>query len=991
MSSSLSLPLASDRESLDAERLRIRALITQCARGDARFGRHDRMLYATDASLYQVEPIGVFIPATVEDGAKAVRALLHAGVPILPRGGGTALAGQTVNHAVVIDFSAHCRGIGAFDAAARTVEVEAGVVLDQLNAFLAPSELMFGADVATSSHATLGGMIGNNSAGANSILYGRTVENLEAVEVLLPDGSQLWLTEGGAEHDPRQRVLVESLARVVRGVESEIRERIPKILRHVDGYNFDLLLAQLDASSKGTYDRVNLAHLVCGSEGTLATVLRARLRLVDRPKQRALAVLGFASVSDALAPLQSILATHPAAVELVDDVILSVARANIEYRKYVELMPSPASGTLGAVLYVEYFGDHAASVTAKAQALASMFPHAAFRLAMNGTERLELWKLRKAGEPLLHALPGVRKPVTFVEDTAVDPARLPEFVERFRSIVTKHGTQAAYYAHASVGCLHIRPLIAVEDRLDRAVMLRIAEDIADLVAEFRGALSGEHGDGRVRSPLLERVLGKPLCDALRAVKEIFDPKGLMNPGNLVVTAPSALILDNLRVAPHGESLAHDDVATYFDFSAQEGFQHAAAQCNGAGLCRRLEGGASMCPSYRALHDERHATRGRANALRVALTGQGTSAGTADFLDEETAATLDLCLSCKACKTECPSGVDLSKLKSEFLAQRYRVLGEVPKRAQSFGRIRETLAFASKWSRLLSPFAKTRLASAIAHARLDIDPRRSLPPIGASLFRWFQRRPTHTATRTVILFGDCIAGYSEPDIGKNAVALLEAFGYRVVLADVGCCGRSLISVGMLAEATTAIACASRALSELVDAVDADAVLVLEPSCASAIRDDWTELGVEGNSDERARRMRLASKTRLVEEFLDEQWDAHPKRPSIPDACDDVLFHAHCHQKALWGSASSARFLRRFFGARLRVLDTGCCGMAGSFGMTTEHYELSLAIGEDRLFPALRESPRANVCASGASCRHQIHDGVARTALHPVDLAWRCLDA
>ncbi len=947
------------------------------------------MLYATDASIYQVEPIGVFIPASVEDGARACAVLAEHRIPILARGGGTALAGQTVNRAVVVDFSKHCRGIGAFDPTARTVEVEPGVVLDQLNAFLAPFGLMFGADVATSSHATIGGMIGNNSAGANSILYGRTVENLDALEVLLPSGERVWLTEGGAERDAVQRRLVGQLAPIARSVEAEIDARFPKILRHVDGYNLDLLLAQLRASTPGTFDRVNLAHLVCGSEGTLAISLRARLRLVERPKERALLVFGFPSVKEALAPLGAILKTHPAAVELVDDVILSVARKNVEYRRYVELMPQPPEGALGAGLYVEYFGASTEVVDAKVHALKALLPTLPCRVAATAADRLDLWKLRKAGEPLLHALPGERKPVTFVEDTAVDPVRLPEFVERFREIVAAHGTEAAYYAHASVGCLHIRPLIAIEKALDREKMLSIAERVADLVAEFHGALSGEHGDGRVRSPLLERVLGGKLCDALRAVKAVFDPHGLLNPGNLVVTSPSSLILENLRVQSSSAEAPHTPISTYFDFSAQDGFEHAAAQCNGAGLCRRLEGGTSMCPSYRALKDERHATRGRANALRIALTSRGGSRALAAFDDPETHATLDLCLSCKACKTECPSGVDLAKLKSEFLAQGHRARGEVPAQTRAFGHVRETLATASRYWRFIAPFLRTGLARRIAGARLGIDLRRSLPPIGPSLFRWFGRRPIPARARTVILFGDCFAGYSEPEIGRKAIALLEAFGYRVVLADVGCCGRSLISSGMLEEASEVVARACRALTALIDGVGAECVLVLEPSCASAIRDDWIELGVAGNPEERARREALAARTRLVEEFLDEHWDAHPCRPTVPPSHDEVLFHAHCHQKALWGTASSARFLRRLFGARLRVLDTGCCGMAGSFGMTKEHYDLSMQIGSDRLFPQVRAAPDAVVCAPGASCRHQIHDGVDRLALHPVDLAYRAL--
>ncbi|MFZ4749614.1 MAG: FAD-binding and (Fe-S)-binding domain-containing protein [Phycisphaerales bacterium] len=983
---SASLPLAERGDAADTLRLRLSSGLRSVGGADVRFARHDRMLYATDASIYQVEPIGVVVPHSVDDAVRVLAYLASEGVPVLPRGSGTALAGQSVNQAVVVDFSQHCRAILSVDVARRRAVVEPGVTLDQLNEALSAHGLMFGPDVATSSHATIGGMIGNNSAGAHSILYGRTVENLVALEVAFADGTVHRLEEGSCDRDPAQRALAERLAAIVRPIAGEIRARFPRILRHVDGYSLDLLLDQLERSTPGTFDRVNLAHLVCGGEGTLATTLRAELALVPKPKERGLAIIGFETVRESLARLKAILETKPAAVELVDDVVIDVAMRNNEYRQYVELMPKPPSGGLGAVLYVEYFADDQREIGERFAALRAALPGEPMSTYTGAAERLKAWKLRKAGEPLLHGVPGVRKPFTFVEDTAVDPSRLPDFVEDFRTIVSNHGTTAAYYAHASVGCLHIRPLVAIHDAKDRAIMVRIARDIAQLVARYGGALSGEHGDGRVRSPLLGEYFGEVICGALREVKRAFDPRGVLNPGNIVVTGPAERIIANLRVAPHGEDAHPPIVETFFSYGREEGFDHAVESCNGAGLCRRTAGGTSMCPSYRALRDERHATRGRGNALRLAVTGQLSKDR---WADPETMETLDLCLSCKACKTECPSNVDISKLKAEYTAQRHAEHG-VPWSTRVFGHVRRLNALGSRFHAVANLVNATPLAKSLAHGLLGIDPRRSIPAFGASLFDWFRRREPRTATRTVILFGDCFSAYNEPGIGQSAVRLLEAFGYRVVLADVGCCGRSLISTGMLAEARREVERASRALSGLLDSTGADAVLVLEPSCASAIRDDWLELPPEMPDDAAMeRRATLAMRTHLVEEFLEKHWDTHPRRPEIPAQVDRVVLHGHCHQKALWGTESSAKFLRRIFGANLGVLDTGCCGMAGSFGYVDRRYDLSMQIGEERLFPAVRAAPGAVVCAPGTSCRHQIHDGTAREALHPVDLAARAL--
>ncbi len=974
--------------------------------GEVRFGKHDRMLYATDASIYQVEPIGVVILNRPESAADVVRYCAARRIPMLPRGGGTSLAGQCVNHAIAIDMSARCRGIRSIDAAAGTATVEPGVTLDQLNAALAPHGMMFGADVATSSHATLGGMIGNNSAGARSIVYGRTVENLIAMTAVLPDGTAHRFERGACDRDPAQREIARRLAAIVLPRADEIRRRIPKILRHVDGYNLDLLLEQLQASTPGTFDQVNLAHLLCGSEGTLAVMTEATLKIVPRPPRTALAIVGFAGIAEALAPLMGMIGTAPSAVELIDDVVLDAARNNTEYRRYVDLMPAPAAGRLGAVMYVEYQGSSDAELNAKMDALARVVPGAAMRRCLSTGEIATAWKLRKAGEPLLHNVPGDRKPMTFVEDTAVDPSKLLRFVEEFKAIVARHGTTAAYYAHASVGCLHIRPLVRIDDDAGRAQVQAIAVEVADLVAKFGGALSGEHGDGRLRTPLLERVLGPELCAAFREVKAVFDPHGLMNPGNIVDSGDPSRMLRLLRVKPQEREVAVAPADTFFRYEKEHGFAHAVEACNGAGLCRRVQPGGVMCPSYRATLDERHATRGRGNALRLALSGQMLDAATAGgapadagsaargarrpWSDPQTEATLDLCLSCKACQSECPSNVDIAKLKAEFHAQEFAARGRVPLRTRMIGRVRQANRLGSRfWPVANAMLAHTPLSS-ILRSMLGFHPARDLPLFGPAVHRWVRRRARRgdaaQARPAVVLLADCFTNFGETDIARHAVELLEAFGYRVVMPDAGCCGRTLISVGMLAEASRTCADTARRLIETLRREQAVALLALEPSCLSAIKDDWLDLkmGVEPRQ-----LAQLAAGSQLVEEFLEARWDEHPRRPRFEACVDPVLFHGHCHQKALWGAESGARLLRRVLGDRLTALDSGCCGMAGGFGFAAHRYDLSMKIGELSLLPAVRAAPQATVVAPGTSCRHQIRDGAGAEPLHPVELLHKLL--
>ena len=974
--------------------------------GEVRFEKHDRMLYATDASMYQVEPIGVVILNRPESAVDIVRYCRARKIPMLPRGGGTSLAGQCVNHAVMMDMSARCRGIRDINVQARTVTVEPGVTLDQLNAALSAHGMMFGPDVATSSHATLGGMIGNNSAGARSILYGRTVENVLAMSVVTADGAVLKLCKGSCDSDPAQNAIARRLAALVLPLADEIEKRIPKIMRHVDGYNVDILLQQLQASTPGTFDQVNLAQLMCGSEGTLAVMMEATLKIVPKPARTGLAIIGFASIEDALTPLMPMINTKPSAVELIDEVVLDAARDNTEYRHYVDLMPKPASGNLGAVMYVEYQGANEAQLNASFDSLAAVVPGAAMQRYLTPASIASAWKLRKAGEPLLHNIPGDRKPMTFVEDTAVDPNQLLRFVNDFKAIVTRHGTTAAYYAHASVGCLHIRPLVKISDEASRANVTAIAVEVADLVASYGGALSGEHGDGRLRTPLLERVLGTELCELFRQVKNIFDPIGLMNPGNLINTGDPSLIMKSLRVKPLDQEISIPKTNTFFRFEKEHGFEHAVESCNGAGLCRKTQPTGVMCPSYRATLDERHSTRGRGNALRLALSGQMNNDGAISapgqaWSDPETKATLDLCLSCKACQSECPSNVDISKMKAEFQAQEFAALGKIPLRTKLIGRIRSANRLGSRvWPIANAVLEYTPLPRFI-RSMLGFHANRTVPTFGPATHRWVARKnraanadnnsSMHAtgnaqngdqhARPTVLLFADCFTNFNETHIARHAVELLEAFGYRVVMPDAGCCGRTLISVGMLAEASRTCAQTAKNLVAALQQENAVALLALEPSCLSAIKDDWLDLQM---AVETKQLNALAARSMLVEEFLDARWNEHPRRPEFSTGHENVIFHGHCHQKALWGSESGARLLRRIFGDRLTALDSGCCGMAGSFGYSAHRYDLSMAIGEQSMFPAIRKAPNAVVVAPGTSCRHQIRDGTDALPLHPIEL-------
>lgn len=991
------LPTRSDALSTlpmsEAERLAVARDLANSVRGEVRFGMHDRMLYATDASLYQVEPLGVVIPEDVEDAAAAAAYCLSRGLAVLPRGGGTSLAGQCTNRAVVIDFSSRCRAVRSVDATRGECEVEPGITIDDLNDELGRwgggvgKDWFFAPDPATSKHCNIGGAVGNNAAGARSIRYGRTSESLLGLDVLLTDGRRMRLEEGAATRDPRVAELTRRVADVVLPLAGEIRARFPRTLRRNAGYALDMVLTGIEKDPAGLAG-VNLAHLLCGSEGTLAVTLGAKLKLHPKPKAKGLAVLGFSDLDEAIAAVLPILATGPSAVELLDDMVVGLAAANAEYRRYVDLMPPPADGRpLRAVLYVEYFSTSGPDeIRSRFAELSRAVPGVAKQDHTDAAAMLNAWKLRKAGEPLLHGVAGARKPITFIEDNAIPVERLGEFVKRLRAIVTRHGTTAAYWAHASVGVLHVRPLVDIHSESDRKIMQSIAVETADLAKELGGVMSGEHGDGRVRGPLLERFYGPAVMRAFRDVKTIFDPRNLLNPGNIVEPRALESISRSLRVEPtDGAPVSAGEVPTYFDYADQHGFDGAVEMCNGAGVCRKKTGG-TMCPSYQATLDERHSTRGRGNALRLAITGQLTgSDGGARWSDPETMRTLNLCLSCKACKTECPSNVDISRLKAEYAAQRHRSQGGPSAATMLFGRVRTLNRLGSLAPGVANWMNRTRLVKWALRAFAGIDPRRDVPPFARSLATDFAGPPPASAGGPrVVLFGDCFTMFNEPGIGRATRAVYESLGRRVELADAGCCGRSLISTGMLPEAIEQIDATLERLTPLIEDPGVEAILVAEPSCLSAMKDDWLQLRL---ASPRRLREALAKKARLPEEHLAASPDLAVRlreRASAASAGGVVLLHAHCHQKSLWGAETSAAALRTLLGERLKVLDTGCCGMAGSFGYTTDRYDLSMRIGGLTLFPAVNAAPDAAVCAPGTSCRHQIHDGTGRRALHPIEV-------
>ncbi|OLB05589.1 MAG: hypothetical protein AUH14_08475 [Candidatus Rokubacteria bacterium 13_2_20CM_69_15_1] len=946
--------------------------------GDVRFDPASRLLYSTDASMYQVEPIGVVIPRDGDDVQAAVEVARTQRVALLPRGGGTSLTGQTVGRALVLDFSRWMNRVLEVNTEEQWARVQPGLVQDELNHHVRPLGLLFGPDTSTSNRATLGGMLGNNSGGSHSIAYGLTVDHVLEITALLADGTRVVFGDVTPEEALRrgrraglEGAIYREVARIRDAYADEIRARYPHHWRRVAGYNLNELVGvgikPGSVAGDGAARGLNMARLVVGSEGTLLTILEAKVRLVRRPAKTALGVIHYHALQEALESSQSILETGPYAVELTDKMILDLARDNIEQSQRMGFV----QGDPAAILIVEYAGASDDEVRAKVAELEARrarerFGYAA-TLAFDPAEQQSIWKLRKAGLGLLLGMKGDKKPIAFVEDTAVAPEHLAEFVPRFREIFAKHDAIGAYYGHCSVGCLHIRPVIDLKIPRGLEQVRAIADEITGLVLDFGGTISSEHGDGRARSPFLERMYGRRLMGAFRELKRAFDPENRMNPGN-IVDAPG--LLENLR---YGVGYTTWEPSTLLDFSAQGGFAAAVELCNGVGVCRKtLEG--TMCPSYMATKDEEHSTRGRANALRAVLSGR---LAPSEFTGTRLFEVMDLCLECKGCKAECPANVDMAKLKYEFLHHYYAANG-VPLRNRLFGRIERLNRLGARLPALVNWVSGLTLGRWLLERVAGIDRRRPLPKLAAETFtEWFGRHaPPAAAPRgEVVLFHDTFVTYNTPEIGRAAVELLEAAGYRVTLVDKKCCGRPLISKGLLAEARDHAAWNVGRLAPY--ARRSVPIVGLEPSCLLTLRDESVDL--LRTDDARI----VARHAFLLEEFLARE-RGRGLELRFAGGGRRVLLHGHCHQKALVGTGPTVAALG-WAGFRVEEVDSGCCGMAGSFGFEREHYDISVALGGRRLAPAVKAAHADTVIvAPGISCRQQIEHLAGRRALHPAEV-------
>jgi FAD/FMN-containing dehydrogenase/Fe-S oxidoreductase len=963
------------------------ALARELSTHDVRSDRVTRALYATDASVYQIVPLMVVFPATAADVRAVVQVCTRFRVPITARGGGTSQAGQSIGPGVVLDCSKHLNRILEINTQERWARVEPGCVLDDLNQALAPSRLLFAPDISTSNRATIGGMIANNASGARSVYYGKTIDHVLELKTVVTDGSILELkplspTELEAKRS--QPNLEGSCYRVVCRLAAEhageIDRRFPKILRRVGGYNLDEFTAQPAVRQSDRW--FNLARLLVGSEGTLGLAVEAKLKLVELPKAKATLVVQFAELLEALAATPTILQHAPAAVEVIDKYILDSTRLNPEANRLRDFLDRDPA----AVLLIEVYADRSNHLQRRLDALSDELRRHGFgyhHLAVTDpAAQARIWRLRTMALGLSMAEKGDAKAISFVEDTAVAPEYLHSYIAELLSLLANHHTTAGIYAHASVGCLHVRPVINLKTEEGVRKFEQIASEVADLVLKYGGALSGEHGDGLVRSPFQQKMYGAELYRAFQELKHTFDPDNLLNPGKIVNAVP---LTSNLR---YGPGYVTSIVPTTFDFSADGSLLQAVELCSGIGACRKKREG-TMCPSFQATRDERDSTRGRANVLRLAITGQ---LGFQGFTDPHIHEVLDLCLECKACKSECPTNVDMARLKAEFLHQYYRKHG-VPRRNRLFGQV----AMLGRIGCLLGPLSthvvQNRLSRWLLEKLVGIARQRQPPAFARRTL--VQRFPSlqHTGfsrenSADVMLFPDTFTNYFEPELGEASIQLLQLAGCTISLGppELHCCGRPLISNGLLDQAVVNARLNVERLFEW--SRYGRSIVTCEPSCVLTIRDDYPAL-LKGEWRSRAEAVARTCYTieELLESSLVRSTEQHLRWKTGPR---QILAHPHCHQRALVGTGPMLRLLRLIPGADVIDLDAGCCGMAGSFGYEIEHYELSRMIGERRLLPAVRGAGQnTTIVAPGFSCRLQIEHFTGRHAIHPALLLRDCV--
>ncbi|HYT96223.1 MAG TPA: FAD-linked oxidase C-terminal domain-containing protein [Casimicrobiaceae bacterium] len=980
--------------------------------GELKFDAASRGRYATDASIYQVEPLGVLIPRTHEDVRAALAVCRTLCVPVLPRGAGSSQCGQTVGAALVIDHTEYLDRIGKFDLDAMTIDVGPGVVLDTLNARLKPHGVWFPVDVSTSAQATLGGMAGNNSCGSRSIRYGNMVHNVAAIDALLIDGTE---ARFGPENEsastvPRIRGLFARLRSIGERERDEIRQRVPKVMRRVGGYNIDVFEPQSDHPYT-TDGSVNWAHLLVGSEGTLAWTRSVTLKLSPLPAHRVLGVISFPTLYRAMECAQHIVKLGPSAVELVDRTMIELARGNPAFRTTID---AALVGEPDAILLVEFIGDAREALVVKLSQLVELMgdlglPGSVVPI-VDASPQKALWDVRKAGLNIMMSMRGDGKPVSFIEDCAVPLAHLADYVDRLTQIFAKHGTRGTWYAHASVGTLHVRPILDM--RRDGASKMRaIAEEASAIVHEYKGAYSGEHGDGLVRSEWVAWQFGPRLTRAFEEIKDAFDPDRLMNPGKIVRpsrmddaslfryppdyrTLPFEPALDWSAWNVNSDPVADTLTAPGSGGDAAQGFGKAVEMCNNNGHCRKFDAG-TMCPSFRATRDEQHLTRGRANTLRLALSGQlGAEALASDAVRDA----LDLCVSCKGCRRECPTGVDMAKMKIEVLHHRNHVHG-LARKDRLLANLPRWAPWAARLHGLLNLRDRLPGAAALGERWMGLSARRSLPRWRGDTFlrTCGNADDATTGDADVVLFVDTFTNYFEPENAHAALRVLRAAGYCVHVARAPaaddrrsrplCCGRTYLAAGMVDEAKRE---ARRMLAALAPfAARATPIVGLEPACLLSLRDEYAVMGLGDGAKA------LSENAFLIEEFLARQ-GASRRLASVLRRLPEkhALLHGHCHQKAFDAVTPAKHVLALIPELSVQIIESSCCGMAGTFGFDASHYDVSMRMAELSLLPAIRAAPHDTlIVADGTSCRHQIADGTRgskqREAVHVVRVLERAL--